>query len=240
MHFQTPCCLNPATLLPNAEKDRPLHDCSEILAEALAARKDLTDVPLNNSELVWFTDGSSYVKDGQSKAGATIVDDSGQTVWAETLPPNTFVQKELIALIQALEQAKGKRVIIFTDSRYAFSTVHIQGPIYQERGFRTAEGKEVKNLPEIRRLLKAVQLPWAVAIVHVPGHQKGENPRARGNRATDVAAREVASGDYATPILAMGLPPPGMGTLPPVPDYSLPDLIWINEDTTLQKEDKDG
>ena len=68
VHFQTPCFLNPATLLPNPEKDCPLHDCSEILAEALAARKDLTDVPLSNSELVWFTDGSSYVKDGQRKA----------------------------------------------------------------------------------------------------------------------------------------------------------------------------
>ena len=65
VHLQTPCFLNPATLLPNPEKDCRLHDCSEILAEALAARKDLTDVPLNNSELVWFTDGNSYVKDGQ-------------------------------------------------------------------------------------------------------------------------------------------------------------------------------
>lgn len=37
VRFQTPCFLNPATLLPNPEKDRPLHDCSEILAEALAA-----------------------------------------------------------------------------------------------------------------------------------------------------------------------------------------------------------
>ena len=80
VRFQTPCFLNPATLLPNPEKDRPLHDCSEILAEALAARKDLTDVPLSNSELVWFTDGSSYVKDGQRKAGAAIVDDSGQMI----------------------------------------------------------------------------------------------------------------------------------------------------------------
>ena len=160
MRFQTPCFLNPATLLPNPEKDRPLHECSEILTEALVARKDLTDVPLSNSELVWFTDGSSYVKDGQKKAGAAIVDESGQTIWAETRPPNTSAQKaELIALIQALEQAKGKRVTIFTDSRYAFSTAHIQGPIYQERGFRTAEGKEVKNLPEIRRLLEPVQLP---------------------------------------------------------------------------------
>ena len=112
---------------------------------------------------------------------------------------------------------------------YAFSTAHIQGPIYQERGFQTAEGKEVKNLPEIRRLLEAVQLPRAVAIVHAPGHQK-EDPKARGNRAADAATREVASRDYAAPILAMGLPPPGMGTLPPVPDYSFPDLAWINKD----------
>ena len=94
MPHQTPCFLNPATLLPNPEKDRPLHDCSEILAEALAARKDLTDVPLNNSELVWFTDGSSYVRDGQRKAGAAIVDDSGQTIWAETLPPILLCKKQ--------------------------------------------------------------------------------------------------------------------------------------------------
>ena len=46
-----------------------------ILAEALAARKDLTDVPLDNSELVWSTDGSSYVKDGQRKAGAAAVEE---------------------------------------------------------------------------------------------------------------------------------------------------------------------
>ena len=28
VHFQTPCFLNLATLLPNPEKDRPLHECS--------------------------------------------------------------------------------------------------------------------------------------------------------------------------------------------------------------------
>ena len=95
-------------------------------------------------------------------------------------------------------------------------------------------------MPEIHRLLEAVQLPRAVAIVHVPGHQKGEDPKARGNHAADAAAGVAASRDYAAPILAVGLPPPGMGTLPPVPEYSLPDLAWINKDTTLQKDDKDG
>ena len=160
IHFRTPCSLNPATLLPDLEKDGPLHNCGEILAGVAAIRKDLKDVPLNDSELVWFTDGSSFVKDGQKTAGAAIVDDSGRVIWAEALPPGTSAQKvELIALIQALERAEGKRVTIYTDSRCAFGTVHIQGPIYKERGFSTAEGKEVKNLPEIHRLLAAVQRP---------------------------------------------------------------------------------
>ena len=139
-------------------------------------------MPLNNSELIWFTDGSSFIKDGQKKAGAAIVDDSGKIIWAEALPLGTSAQKaELIALIQALERTKGKRVTIYTDSRYAFGTVHIQGPIYKERGFLTAEEKKVKNLPEIRRLLTAVQQPRAVSIVHVPRHQKGRDIKARGN-----------------------------------------------------------
>ena len=95
-------------------------------------------------------------------------------------------------------------------------------------------------MPEICRLLEAVQLPWAVAIVHVPGHQKGKDLKEQGNRATNVATQEVASRDYTTPILTVGLPPPSMGSLPPVPEYTFPDLTWINEDTTLQKDDKDG
>ena len=72
-------------------------------------------MPLNNSELIWFTDGSSFIKDGQRKAGAAIVDDSGKIIWAEALPLGTSAPKaELIALIQALERAKGKRVTIPT------------------------------------------------------------------------------------------------------------------------------
>ena len=36
IHFQTPCALNPATLLPNPVGDSPLHDCDEILAGVTA------------------------------------------------------------------------------------------------------------------------------------------------------------------------------------------------------------
>ena len=86
------------------------------------------------------------MKDGQRRAGAAVVDDSGQTIWAEALPPDTSAQKaELIFLIQELERAKKERITIFTDSRYAFGTVHIQGPIYRKQGFLTAKGKKLKT-----------------------------------------------------------------------------------------------
>ena len=109
IHFQTPCFLNPATLLPIPEEDGPLHDCVEVLAEVTAIRRDLSDIPFKDSELIWFTNGSSYITDGQRKAGAAIVDDTGRAVWAEALPPGTSAQKaELVAVTQALERAKGK------------------------------------------------------------------------------------------------------------------------------------
>ena len=182
--------------------------------------------------VIWFTDGR--------KAGAAIVDDTGRVIWTEALPPGTSPQKvELIAVIQALERAKGKKITIYTDSRYAFGTVHIYGPIYKEWQFLTGEGKEIRNLPDIRRLLAAVHLPQAVSIVHVPGHQKGEDARARGNCAANAAAREVADGYCQAHMLAVGLPPPGMGTLPPSPIYSPSDLSWM-EDNTYRPAGKDG
>ena len=127
IHFQTPCFLNPATLLPNPEEKSPLHDCGEILAETTTIRKDLTVVPLNNSELIWFTDGSSFIKDGQRKAGAAIVDDSGKIIWAEALPLGTSTQKaELIALIQALKRANEKESLFIP-------TVGVHSALYTSR-----------------------------------------------------------------------------------------------------------
>jgi ribonuclease HI len=80
-------------------------------------------------------------------------------------------------LAEALERAEGKRVTVYTDSRHLPCTC----AIYRERGFITVEGKELLNLPEIQRLLTAVQKPQAVAVVHVPGHQSSQTPEAMGN-----------------------------------------------------------
>ena len=95
-------------------------------------------------------------------------------------------------------------------------------------------------MPEIRRLLEAVQMPRAVSIVHVPGHQKGDSPTARGNRATDLAVQKVADEDFITPVLAIGLPPPGMGTLPPTPSIHPQTLLGSKNTPTFKKVKMDG
>ena len=45
----------------------------------------------------------------------------------------------LIALTKALDLGAGKKINIYTDSRYAFATAHIHGDIYQERVLLTSE-----------------------------------------------------------------------------------------------------
>jgi len=75
--------------------------------------------------------------------------------------------------------AEGKRLNVYTDSRYAFATAHIHGKIYRRRGLLTSEGKDIKNKTEILAFLATL----------FPGHQKGHSPEARGNRLTSQRVR---------------------------------------------------
>lgn len=185
--------LNPATLLPLPDQERAPHNCLDILAEAHGTRQDLTDQPLPDADFTWFTDGSSFLVEGQRKAGAAVTS-ANEVIWAKALPAGTSAQRaELIALTKALRLAKGKRLNVYTDSRYAFATAHIHGEIYRRRGLLTSEGKEIKNKEEILALLKALFLPKKLSIMHCPGHQKGNHIEARGNRLADQAAREAAT-----------------------------------------------
>ena len=83
-------------------------------------------------EPTWFTDGSSFVHQGQRYAGAAVTSEA-EIIWAEPLPPGTSAQKaELVALAQALKLGKDRKLTVYTDSRYAFATAHIHGAIYRE------------------------------------------------------------------------------------------------------------
>ncbi|XP_030778093.1 uncharacterized protein LOC115894575 isoform X1 [Rhinopithecus roxellana] len=225
--FKPPTTLNPASLLPDPDLSKPLHNCAEILAQVQGVREDLQDRPLPDADLTWFTDGSSFVHQGQRYVGAAVTSET-EIVWAEPLPPGTSAQKaELIDLAQALKLGKDRKLTVYTDSRYAFATAHIHGAIYRERGLLTAEGKDIKNKEEILNLLTALWEPRKLAIVHCPGHQKATNPVTRGNNLVDQTAKEVAK---TTPqLLTLQLPDPGPRELPFHPEYSEEDLQWISK-----------
>nr|XP_012606863.1 uncharacterized protein LOC105863875 isoform X2 [Microcebus murinus] len=204
------------------------------------AQKDLKDRPLPNSNLTWFTDGSSFVQDGHRCAGAAIVDEQGKLIWVSRLPQGTSALKaEPVALTEALHQAQGKRLTVYTDSRYAFWAIHIHGALYRERGFIVAEGREIEHKPEILQLLEAILLPKAVAVVHIPGHQKGDSLEARGNRAADAEVKRAAGEPALTDILYLSLPPPGMGKMSSQPDYSSTNINWAKEKLQVTQT-KDG
>ena len=99
---------------------------------------------------------------------------------------------ELIALTQALELGKGKRVVISTDSKYAFLVLYAHAAIWKERGHLTTPGSPIKYGDQILRLLEAVHLPTEVSVSHCKGHQKGSTEVVQRGQAADQEAKRAA------------------------------------------------
>ena len=104
----------------------------------------MSEDPLTNPEEIWYTDGNSFVFDGKRRAGYAVVSNF-ETTETKPLAPGTSVQlAELIALTQALELGKGKRVAIYTDSKHAFLVLHAYAAIWKERGHLITRGSPIK------------------------------------------------------------------------------------------------
>ena len=127
----SPCeVLNPATLLLTLAVSLPFHSCLETLDHWTKPREGLSD-PLTNPGEIWYTDGSSFVLDGKRRAGYAVVSNF-ETIEAKPLPPGTSAQlAELIALTRGLELGKGKKIAIYTDSKYAFLVLQAHAAIWK-------------------------------------------------------------------------------------------------------------
>ena len=149
------------------------HSCLETLDHWKKPREALSEYPLTNLEEIWYTNGSSFVLDGRRRAGYAVASNS-EIIKVKPLPPGTSAQlAELIALTQALELGKGKRIAIYTDSMYAFLVLHAHAAIWKERGHLATRGSPVKYSDQILRLLETVHLPTEVSVSHCKGYQKG-------------------------------------------------------------------
>ena len=90
--FTPAATLNPAMLLPDPDLGTDIeHDCQQILAKVHGNRQDLNHQPLQNPEVMWFIDGSSYLEEGKQQAGAAVVS-KNEVIWVEALPEGTSAQ----------------------------------------------------------------------------------------------------------------------------------------------------
>lgn len=194
--------LNPASLLPVQTVSPTTHSCPQVIDFYLLPRNGLQDQPLPSPDLTLFVDGSSVRGANGCRHAAYAVVTEDSVLEAQRLPQGTTSQKaELYALIRALTLAQGKRVNIYTDSKYAFLIAHSHSTIWQERGFLTTKGTPITNASLINKLLQALSLPAQVAIVHCRGHQSSEDLVARGNNKADHTARSLTTQMPAAPIL---------------------------------------
>lgn len=72
IRFGTASSLNPATLLPEMGPESQVQDdCHQVLAEAHGPRKDPTDQPVPDADHTWYTDGSSFLHQGERRPPQT-------------------------------------------------------------------------------------------------------------------------------------------------------------------------
>ena len=184
--------LNAATGLPIPGEGEERPGCDIVIRNIGKPKADLTDLPLQNPDLVLFTDGLSCYLHGQRKAGCAIADKQ-QVVDTRPLPATVRAQgAELIPLVQAARPESGRRVTTYTDSRCASGLCHATGRLWKERGFLTSSAKAVANGPEIWDFLDAIQLPKETAVVHCPAHTRDTAAISKENALADAAAKAAA------------------------------------------------
>ena len=136
-----------------------------MISRKYASRLDWRDQPIPDPDLVLYTNGTSLVKQGQLSGYAVVMEET--ITEAGSLPSHWSAQwAKLYALIWALQLSKGKKANIYTDSRYAFATLHVHRALYKERGLLTASEKDIKKKEEIKTLLDAAWEPERVAVIH--------------------------------------------------------------------------
>jgi ribonuclease HI len=101
--------------------------------EVFLSWPDLTNQPIINPDIKYFTDGSSFVQDGTCFARYVVVT-LDSVIKDCPLSVGTSAQKaELVALMWAL-QLTARVQVNYTDPKYAFTIIHVHGVLYKKKG----------------------------------------------------------------------------------------------------------
>ena len=132
-----------------------------------------------------YTDGGCVPNPGAGGWGVAVYQ-GGEEVWSESGGEieTTNNRMELTAIIKALELAHGRPCLIFTDSMLCVNTLSQWAKGWKAKGWRKADGGEVKNLDLVKRAYELFQNSKA-KMVWVKGHAGNV-----GNERADTLASE--------------------------------------------------
>jgi ribonuclease HI len=146
------------------------------LAADAAAAADLVEI---------WTDGACKGNPGPGGWGALLKWGERERELFGGESPTTNNRMELLAVIEALGSLKrGCRVVLHTDSQYVQLGITEWMPNWIRRGWKTADGKPVKNADLWRRLQEAAarhDIDWRWVKGHA-GHAGNERADELANR----------------------------------------------------------
>ncbi len=142
-----------------------------------------------NDAVEIFTDGACRGNPGPGGWGAVLRYGGHEKLLSGGTNDTTNNRMELVAAIEALEALRRPcRVKLATDSTYVKNGITQWLAGWKRRGWKTADGKPVKNVDLWRRLEQAVsrhEVKW----LWVKGHAGHE-----GNEKADALARSAVEG----------------------------------------------
>lgn len=147
-----------------------------------------------------YTDGSYFVMNGKQKCGYGVYFPDGELDNISrpfTHKPLTNQRAELYAIYKAIyyvtTKLDAKVINIYSDSGYSIDsmTKWIKG--WKKKGWKLANGKEVKNLDLMKKLdLITSNYKGSINYIHVYSHTGKQDEKSINNDAVDKLAKQGA------------------------------------------------
>ncbi len=118
-----------------------------------------------------FVDGCSLGNPGPSGWACIIRENGKEVILTEGEPFATNNQMELKAVLFALSYFKiPKKIKIYSDSEYVIKGITEWLPLWKKRGFKTKDGKPIKNRELWEEIEKWINFHREVIFEKVPAH----------------------------------------------------------------------